>query len=102
MIRPSGPVAIDPPPAAGEAFRAYLAAVREVVSDLLVENWEVAHVEQIRQRGGLTEKQVRAAHATVFAEYLLSYARDGEVDADESTHLGKLASGLETLGWRPA
>ncbi len=101
VIRSSGGASPWSPSAQEDGYRAYLAAVREVVSDLRVEAWEIEQVHAIRQERGLPKDAVRAAHASVFAEYLFAYARDHELDEDESDHLAALADGLAKLGWRP-
>lgn len=82
-------------------FREYANAVQEAIADLTVEEWEQHFVAAVRAKLKLTDEQVRAVHAFVFAEFLIGCAEDGIVDPEESENIPKLASCLQALGWRP-
>lgn len=82
-------------------FRQYANAVQEAIADLTVEEWEQHFVASVRAKLKLTDEQVRAVHAFVFAEFLIGCAEDGIVDPEESENIPKLASCLQALGWRP-
>jgi len=82
-------------------FVQYTDLVREAVDDYQIEGWELDRVEATRSKLGLTLGQIRAVHAYVFAEYLIAFAIDGDLDANEEEQIEQIAECLDQLGWRP-
>ncbi len=82
-------------------FNAYVDAVRDAVLDLVIDEDERERLGAIRSEWGLNEGQMRAGHARVFAEYVMGYSNDGDIDESEMEHLQQLHKCLETVGWGP-
>lgn len=82
-------------------FNEYLDAVRDAVLDLVIEESERERLAIIRSEHGMSDGQTRAAHARVFAEYVMGYSNDGDIDSDEIEHLQQLRRCLDEIGWCP-
>ncbi len=82
-------------------FAEYVGVVRESLMDLRIEQSELAAVEATRQSLGMTDSQIRAAHAYILAEDLLGLAADGDVTDEEEDYVTHLAMCLGKLGWSP-
>lgn len=79
----------------------YTCAVIDVIADYIVTDDELETVANLRQMIGLSEEQLRAAHATVFSWAIQSVAADAWVDDRECQHLALVRECLQKLGWAP-
>lgn len=80
-------------------FVTFAALVREAVADLHLPDEEVHALQSVRDELGLSPDQVRAVYAYVFAEFLLGYAGDGRIGADETQFIQQLSECFKQLGW---
>ena len=79
----------------------YIAAVRQVIADLTIEDGEVEFIEGERERLRVSLSEMRAAHAIVFGEILGAFARDFDIDAAEEEQIERALRCLDELGWAP-
>jgi hypothetical protein len=100
--RPSAPEPVDAPvgPAWAQPwFAEYVGVVRECLLDLRIEQDEAAAVDATRQSLGLSDPQIRAAHAYLLGEELLGLAADGALSDTEEDYLTHFSICLGRLGW---
>jgi DNA polymerase-3 subunit epsilon len=91
-------VRVDP---VRQAVAAYWDALKTVLADLEVTDQELEYVLDERERGNLTEAQIRALHARAFASVITQFVGDRELDEGESRKLQRLHKCLAKLGWAP-
>ena len=87
---------------AGE--RAREVGVRKVVGavlDLRIDGAELERIRALRESLELSDGQVRAMHARVFAEYVGRFIDDDVLEPAEIDGLRRLSECLATLGWAP-
>jgi len=82
-------------------FRDYLDAVKTVVEDSVVSVEEFLYIDGLRQSLGLTQEQIKAVHARVYAAVLDESLDDQLIDAFEEERLVRLSACLRRLGWAP-
>lgn len=83
-------------------FWSYVKLVFDVVKDGEVSDEELSEIEAIQQEQNLTNEEVRAAHATVFAEVIQRFTEDRFLDDREAAFLVKLREALKRAGWAPS
>lgn len=82
-------------------LREYQDTVLVFLDDFEVSTEEAEYAAFLRDQLQITQDEVRAVHARIFAAALNQWAADDRIDAAEAQCLRKLAQGLERLGWRP-
>lgn len=80
-------------------FIAYFTAVRSAVLDGKVSRSEAVNLQGLRTRLQLTEAQVWATHAHIYAQELLAMSVDGAFDENDARSLASLRKCLTILGW---
>ncbi len=79
----------------------YMETVQMVVSDLVIEERELALIKSEQERLGLSKEQIRAVHAQVFSSVMTEFIDDEFLDDNETQSLRRLWKCLHTLGWAP-
>ncbi|MEM7156364.1 MAG: hypothetical protein AAF799_26150 [Myxococcota bacterium] len=82
-------------------IREYQQMVLALLSDFVVSPEEARVAREIAKELGITEREIRAVHARIFAATLNQWAADDEIDDNERVYLNALHRGLDTLGWAP-
>jgi len=82
-------------------LRAYWDTLCDAVSDLDLEESELAALATRRFEFGLSEEQVRAVHTKVYMSVLAEYADDWIITAEERESLRRLHECLRKAGWAP-
>jgi len=82
-------------------FITFASLVREAVADLHLPEEEINAIQTVREELGLSEEQACAVFAYVYAEFLLGYAGDGRIGADETQFIHQLTECFKQLGWPP-
>lgn len=82
-------------------LREYQETVLAFLDDFEVSAQEAEYARSLRERLQITQAEVRAVHARIFAATLNQWAADDRIDETEAFCLRKLSQGLERLGWRP-
>lgn len=90
-----------PDPSGAWAVREYQELLSVLLSDGGVTRDEIESALHCRARLGLTDGQVRAVHARLFAAAINPCISDEFVDDDEVRLLADLAEALQLLGWAP-
>lgn len=100
--RPSAPERVQShvgPAWSQEWFAEYITVLRECLLDLRVDPDENAAVDATRQSLGLSDGQIRAAHAYLLGEELLGLAADGALNDAEEDYITHFSICLGRLGW---
>lgn len=84
-----------------QALGLYEDALLAAVSDLVIDDPEVAQLSGLRQRYGLRKEEIRGLHARLFGLHLSIMADDRWVSDDEAQRMRTLMLCLRTLGWAP-
>lgn len=82
-------------------FRSYEAVVTDAILDMKVSDTERRQVQNAQVQLGLTDEQIRAVHAHVFAQHLISATADGEFTDGDFDAMGQLNECLRVLGAAP-
>jgi DNA polymerase-3 subunit epsilon len=87
--------------AGGWAVREYQDVLTVLLADGSVSVEDARWANEQRTRLGVTQEQVRAVHARVFAAAINRCVDDEVIDDAEAEQLRALAEGLRALGWVP-
>lgn len=83
-------------------MREYQETVLAFLENYQVSDEEADYAKSLRAQLQITDDEMRAVHARIFASTLNQWAADDRIDEVEVRYLHKLSHGLELLGWRPA
>ena len=84
-----------------QALGLYEDALLAAVSDLVIDDEEIAQLSGLRQRYGLRKEEIRGLHARLFGLHLSIMSDDRWVSDDEAQRMRTLMRCLRTLGWAP-
>lgn len=84
-----------------KALGAYWEALKNVLSDLRINDDDLVYITDLRNQLQLKEEQVRGLHARAFASAILQFIDDRWLDDREARKLERLHSCLRQLGWAP-